>query len=64
MNRALETKRLIIDSLRETDKEAYFRNISHDRKVLIWGRSIDGTRFLMRRGYYISFIISNVLPQD
>ena len=30
----METERLIIDSLRETDKEAYFRNISHDRKVL------------------------------
>ena len=30
----IETERLIIDSLRETDKEDYFRNISHDRKVL------------------------------
>ena len=30
----METERLIIDSIRETDKEAYFRNISHDRKVL------------------------------
>ena len=30
----METERLIIDTLRETDKEAYFRNISHDKKVL------------------------------
>ena len=30
----IETERLIIDSLLETDKEDYFRNISHDRKVL------------------------------
>jgi len=34
MSNVLETERLIIDSLRETDKEAYFQNISHDRKVL------------------------------
>ena len=30
----METERLIIDALRETDKEAYFTNISHDKKVL------------------------------
>ena len=30
----METERLLIDSVRETDKEDYFRNISHDRKVL------------------------------
>ena len=30
----MKTERLIIDGLRETDREAYFRNISHDRKVL------------------------------
>lgn len=30
----METERLIIDDLRETDKEDYFDNISHDRKVL------------------------------
>ncbi|MBR6164310.1 MAG: GNAT family N-acetyltransferase [Clostridia bacterium] len=30
----IKTERLIISPLRETDKEAYFRNISHDRKVL------------------------------
>ena len=30
----METERLIVDALRETDKEAYFLNISHDRKVL------------------------------
>ena len=30
----IETERLIIDSIRETDREDYFRNISHDRKVL------------------------------
>ena len=34
MSSVLESERLIIDSLRETDKEAYFQNISHDRKVL------------------------------
>ena len=32
--RRLETERLILDALRETDREDYFRNISHDRKVL------------------------------
>ena len=30
----METKRLILDSIRESDKEDYFINISHDRKVL------------------------------
>ena len=30
----METKRLIIDHVKETDKEDYFHNISHDRKVL------------------------------
>ena len=30
----METERLIIDRIRETDKEDYFINISHDRKVL------------------------------
>ena len=30
----IETERLIIGPLRETDREDYFRNISHDRKVL------------------------------
>ena len=30
----METERLIIDRLRETDREDYFHNISHDRKVL------------------------------
>ena len=30
----METERLIIDSIRETDKEDYFFNISHDKKVL------------------------------
>lgn len=30
----METKRLIIDRIRESDKEDYFLNISHDRKVL------------------------------
>lgn len=32
-NIRLETDRLIIDSLRESDKEDYFINISHDKKV-------------------------------
>ncbi len=30
----METERLIIDPVRETDKEDYFINISHDKKVL------------------------------
>ena len=30
----METQRLIIDRLRETDREDYFYNISHDKKVL------------------------------
>lgn len=30
----METGRLIIDPIRETDKEDYFINISHDKKVL------------------------------
>ena len=30
----METERLTIDALRESDREDYFRNISHDRKVL------------------------------
>lgn len=29
-----ETERLILDEIRESDKEDYFHNISHDRKVL------------------------------
>ena len=30
----METERLIIDLIRETDKEDYFLIISHDKKVL------------------------------
>ena len=30
----VETERLIIDRIRESDREDYFLNISHDRKVL------------------------------
>ncbi len=30
----METERLILDPIRETDKEDYFINISHDHKVL------------------------------
>ena len=30
----METERLIIDQIKETDKENYFINISHDKKVL------------------------------
>lgn len=30
----METERLIIDTLKETDKEDYFINISHDKRVL------------------------------
>ncbi len=30
----LTTERLILDAVRETDKEDYFNNISHDKKVL------------------------------
>ena len=30
----METERLIIDTFRASDKEAYFHNVTHDRKVL------------------------------
>ena len=30
----METQRLIIDRIKETDKQDYFINISHDKKVL------------------------------
>ena len=30
----METERLIIDPLKEADKEDYFTNISHDKRVL------------------------------
>lgn len=30
----METERLIIDGIRESDRQDYFNNISHDRKVL------------------------------
>ncbi len=30
----METKRLILDSIKESDKDDYFNNISHDKKVL------------------------------
>lgn len=30
----METERLILDSIRESDKEDYFNNISHDKQVL------------------------------
>ena len=30
----METERLIIDPIRETDKADYFHNISHDKMVL------------------------------
>lgn len=30
----METKRLILDGIRETDRDDYFSNISHDRNVL------------------------------
>ena len=30
----METERLILDSIRESDKEDYFINVSHDKKVL------------------------------
>lgn len=34
INPVMETERLIIDSVTEADREDYFHNISHDRKVL------------------------------
>lgn len=34
LNNILETERLIIEPLRESDREDYFYNISHDKKVL------------------------------
>ena len=30
----METERLVIDAIKASDKEDYFHNISHDRKVL------------------------------
>ena len=30
----METERLVIDKIRQSDKEDYFKNISHDRRVL------------------------------
>ena len=30
----METERLIIDTFKASDKEAYFHNVTHDRKVL------------------------------
>ena len=30
----METERLVMDSLKESDKEDYFFNVSHDKKVL------------------------------
>jgi len=30
----METERLILDAIKESDKAAYFHNISHDKKVL------------------------------
>ena len=30
----METERLILDSIQESDKEDYYHNISHDKKVL------------------------------
>lgn len=30
----METERLVLDSIRESDKEDYFHSISHDKKVL------------------------------
>ena len=30
----METERLILDSIRKSDKEDYFFNISHDKRVL------------------------------
>ena len=30
----METERLLIDPIRESDKADYFRNISNDKKVL------------------------------
>ena len=34
MAESMETERLILDSVKESDKEDYFINISHDKKVL------------------------------
>ena len=34
MAESLETERLILDPVKESDKEDYFINISHDKKVL------------------------------
>lgn len=34
MTPRLETERLVIDPVKESDKEDYFHNVSHDKKVL------------------------------
>ena len=46
----METERLILDRIKESDKEDYFNNISHDRKVLEtfvcrYAESLDGFDF-------------------
>ena len=46
----METKRLIIDGIKETDKEDYFNSISHDKAVLQtfickYAESLDGFDF-------------------
>ena len=53
----METERLILDSIRESDKEDYFNNISHDTKVLetlakeltYLGKERDLTYYAIRR---------------
>ena len=56
----METKRLIIDEIKETDKEDYFHNISHDKNVLLtfickYAESLDEfdfTPYLNRDGMF------------
>ena len=33
-SKPIETERLLLDEIRESDKKDYFYNISHDKKVL------------------------------
>ena len=58
----LETERLILDPIRESDKEDYFINISHDGKVLetficSYAESLDEFDFSRYKIYYFIFNI-------
>lgn len=65
----METERLIIDQIKETDKEDYFINISHDKKVLetFICRSALGERLLyvgLQGSWHVAISMSEDLPQQ